>query len=71
MKPHLLPDWKRVLRKAWSIRVLVLAIVLTGAEAVLPIFWDQIPHRTYALVTFVVVCAAFIARLLAQGNGEK
>jgi len=40
----LLEDWKEVLRKAWSIRFIVLAGVLSGIEVILPFFADAIPR---------------------------
>jgi len=61
---NLAPDWKEVLRKAWSIRLIVLAGLLTGIEAILPFFGRDIPMLK--VVTLAVVMAAFIARITAQ-----
>lgn len=30
---HLLPEWRAVLARAWSVRLILLAGLLTGAEA--------------------------------------
>jgi hypothetical protein len=59
----LVTNWREILRKAWSIRLILLAGVLTGIEALLPLVM-QIPYLK--LVTFVVIMSAFVARLLAQ-----
>ena len=69
---RLLPDWKRVLRRAWSIRLMLLAGLLSGLEAALPFFGDMIPipPRTLAALTVLVVAAAFVARLLAQSKDD-
>lgn len=40
---QLVPDWRHVLRKAWSVRLILLAGVLTGIEAVLPLLGDTFP----------------------------
>lgn len=59
-------DWKLILKKAWSIRLMVLASLLSGAEIILPQFTDVVPPNLFALMSFVVVGGAFAARLLAQ-----
>ena len=60
----LLTDWQDILKKAWSVRLIILAGVLTGIEAVLPFFGKNIPGIHF--ITLVVVAAALIATLLAQ-----
>lgn len=61
-------NWRAVLLRAWSIRFIVLAGVLSGIEVALPVI-DQfidIPRGWFAAASGAVVCGAFIARLLAQ-----
>lgn len=60
------PSWRTVARKAWSVRLMALAAVLTGAEAVLPLFTPRQPSIGFALLTFAIVCAALVARFVAQ-----
>jgi len=66
------PNWKLILRRAWSIRLLLLAGVLTGLEAALPLLsgFLPIPPGVLALASFFVIGGAFVARLLAQSNME-
>ena len=59
-------DWKLVLRKAWSIRLGVLAGVFSGAEVILPLFNAAFPRNVFAILSFVAVGGAGIARLVAQ-----
>ena len=59
-------DWQRVLRYGWSIRLIVLAGLLSGLEVILPMFSDVIPRNVFALLSLFVTVAAFIARLTAQ-----
>lgn len=63
---RLIEDWKRVLRYGWSIRLIVLAALLSGVEIVLPMFSDVIPRNTFALLSFLTTIAACIARVVAQ-----
>lgn len=56
-----------VLRKAWSVRVLFAAGVLSGLEVVLQIAGQSLlPEGVLAFVYALTVALAFIARILAQ-----
>lgn len=72
---RLVTDWWRVLRYAWSIRLLVLAGTLSGAEIALPLIQDllPIPRGVFAGLSFLATAGAFIARLVAQQSvsGDK
>ena len=63
---RLIHNWKDLLRHAWSIRLMLLAGLLSGAEFVLPLFSQDLPHGVFALLSFVTVSGAFVARLVAQ-----
>ena len=67
---RLLSDWKRVARKAWSFRLMVLAGLFTTAEALLPLFVDAFPRGIFALLTLVSVTGGMVARLVAQRDME-
>ena len=65
---QLVPNWKAVLQKSWSIKLMAAAGLLSGAEAALP-YLDSflpIPQGLFAGLSLVVTAAAFVARLLAQ-----
>jgi hypothetical protein len=59
-------DWQRIVRKAWSFRLMLLASVFTTAEAILPLFMDAIPRGLFAMLTLLSVTGGMIARLVAQ-----
>lgn len=59
-------NWREVLRKAWSVRLMILAAVLSGVEVALPFFGDSLPRGVFALLSMLVVGGAFVARLMAQ-----
>ena len=65
-----LPEWRQILRKAWSLRLAAIAALLSGAEVVLPMFSDAFPRNAFAALSFFVVIAAMVARLLNQ-NGDN
>lgn len=66
MKP--IPDWREVLRKAWSLRLMLLAAVLSALEVALPFFQPDLPRGWFALLSGLTVGGAFVARLVAQRN---
>ncbi len=68
MKP--IPDWRTVLRKAWSLRLMVLAGALSAVEVALPFFQPDLPRGWFALFSGLTVGGAFVARLVAQRNME-
>ena len=62
----LLPDWKRVARKAWSVKFALLAAVLGAAEVGVQLFAAVRPTPYLAMAAAVCSLAASIARLVAQ-----
>lgn len=59
-------NWREILRKAWSIRLMLLAGVLSGVEVALPFFSHAMPRGVFAALSGITVAAAFVARLVAQ-----
>ena len=64
----LLPDWKLILRKAWSVRLIVLAAIFSAAEVVVPLFYDAMPRNTFALLSGVTTAAALMARVIMHND---
>lgn len=61
-------DWRAVLRRAWSIRLIALGILCQALEFIWP-FLDgslPLPPRTFAALGFLISVAAIVARLVAQ-----
>lgn len=67
---QLIPDWRHVLRKAWSVRLILAAGVLSGCEVALPLIADWLPVRpgTFALLSSAATAGAFVMRVVAQAN---
>ena len=63
---NLIPDWRLVARKAWSVRLMALASILSGCEAVLPFAEFILPRGSFALLSFVIVTLALLSRFVAQ-----
>ena len=59
-------NWKDIVRRAWSVRFMIIAGLLSGAEVALPYFQGVLPSGTFAALSGIFVGAAFVARLVAQ-----
>jgi hypothetical protein len=64
-------DWRRVLRRAWSVRLIVLAAALSGLEAAIGVVSalsipPPIPPGVFASLAGLVSAAALVARFIAQ-----
>lgn len=63
---RLIGNWRDILRYAWSIRLMLLAGVLSGLEIILPLFADCCPRGLFAVLSMLTITGAFVARLVAQ-----
>ena len=59
-------EWRTIVRKAWSVRLIIVAAILSGIEAVLPMFETSFPQGVFAAASGVVTACALLARVLAQ-----
>lgn len=68
----LLPDWKSILTKAWSVKFLVLAGGVAAAEAVVQLAGVQfLPPGVAPAVTGLLSALGILARVLAQKEAEE
>lgn len=63
---RLYDNWRDILRRAWSIRLMLIAGALSAAEIVLPLYADTFPRGTFAALSALATVGAFVARLIAQ-----
>lgn len=65
---RLTSDWRRVLRRAYSVRFQALAVVFTGLEVALPMLDGllPVPRGVFAALSGLTTACAFIARFVAQ-----
>lgn len=62
----LIRNWRAVMLRAWSMRLMFAAGLLSGVEVALPFFSAALPAGVFAGLSFATVAAAFVARLMAQ-----
>lgn len=62
----LLPDWRRLVRRAWSLRLIEMAAAADLILNVVPFVSDWLPWW----LTIVLLVAAWGARLIAQPEKE-
>lgn len=65
---RLIDNWRDVLRRAWSVRIIAIAALFSGLEVALPLIGYTLPiSETWrAIVYMLVTMVALVARLLAQ-----
>lgn len=63
-------NWLEILRKAWSVRFMLLAALFTGVEAALPVLQPvvdgHVPPGLFAALSGLATAAALVARIVAQ-----
>ena len=69
-RPKLIRGWKRILRRAWSIRINLVAALFSAAEIVLPFIGSFFPEGLFAALAGVTFVGGTVARLLPQGSLE-
>lgn len=63
----LVHNWRDVLRRAWSVRLIIFAGFLSGLEVALPYMVAlPIPTGVFAALSVIVTMGAFVARIVAQ-----
>lgn len=68
----LVADWRRILRKAWSFKLIILSGLLSGLDVAMPIIQQSIeslqivPNGAFAILAVLASAAAAIARVLVQ-----
>ena len=63
---NLVPNWKKVATKSWSIRLIVLAALLSGIEVALPFLPINISAGWFTVASILTSAGAYVARLFAQ-----
>lgn len=59
-------DWKRILRKAWSIRFSALSSLLSGSLIVFPMWYESMSRTTFAVLFLILSVSAGVARVVFQ-----
>ena len=62
----LYPNWKEIIRKAWSIRLAMLATLFSLVQVVIPIYADVLDRDTFAILTAISTVGVIVARLVWQ-----
>lgn len=65
---QLVANWRAVLLRAWSVRLIALSLVFGAVELALPFLDGVLPVRpgTFAALVFLTNIGAGISRLVAQ-----
>ena len=66
-------DWKAILQKAWSIRLMLIVAVFSGLEVAMPLLNGllPVPPALFAVLSGLTVMGAVVARLLQQSTNTE
>lgn len=74
----LVPNWRDILKKAWSVRWMYLVTLLAGIEVILPLFQDvfaaSLARRVlFAALTLLAILLGIVSRVIEQKeiSGER
>lgn len=62
----LIHEWRKIIRKAWSFRLALIAAALGGVEMALPLFSDAVPRNVFLSLSILTTVGAAMARIVAQ-----
>ena len=65
-KPKLIPEWRRTLRYAWSIKFAVLSGVCSAGEVIITYFPDSLPRGAMAGLAGSFALVGIISRFIIQ-----
>lgn len=59
-------NWREILRRAWSIRLAMLATFFSLLQVLVPIYADVLPRDTFAILTAIATVGVIVARIVWQ-----
>lgn len=63
---RLIDDLEHILKRAWSVRLMVAMLILQVAYELMPVFQDAIPRGYYTAVMSILITLTFLARVTKQ-----
>ncbi len=66
--PKLIFGWRRVLKRAWSVRAALGSAAFAGAAMALPTFADKVPREWFLVLCIVCSLGAVVCRVFDQGG---
>ncbi len=64
-------DWRYLLNRAWSIRLMILSVVLVAVEISLPLFNEIAPRNAFAVLSMLVAVSAAVVRVMNQPSMDR
>lgn len=67
-KPRLISNWKKTIKYAWSLRLMVLSGVCSVGEILVAYYPDALPRGAMAGLLGTFALGGIIAKFCSQGN---
>jgi len=59
-------DWHIVLKKAWSIRFIIMSIVFQSTDLLLPIYSDKFTRGIFSSLSIISAALSFYSKFVVQ-----
>ena len=63
---NVIPDWRVILRRAWSVRLMIVSCLFTMAEVLLPLYSSLFPRHVFAALSVASGVGGLVLRFVAQ-----
>lgn len=61
-------NWKTIVKEAWSLKFLLIALVLECASVIIPFYTDKIPREIFTPLIIICILGSGISRVVYQHN---
>lgn len=65
---RLYDNWKTIVKEAWSLKFLLIALLLECASVLLPFYTDKIPREVFTPLIIIAIFGSGISRIIYQHN---
>lgn len=59
-------NWREIFKKAWSIKLTVLAMVFSIMREIVPLYADMLSRHVFAALTVIALLGVLVARIVWQ-----
>jgi len=61
-------NWRTIIKEAWSLKFLFIALVLECTSVILPFYTDVISRQTFTILVVFSIIGSGISRVVYQHN---
>jgi uncharacterized membrane protein YtjA (UPF0391 family) len=71
-KIHLIPEWRDVVKKAWSMRFMIIAGIASAVELIVALYFQSIvPKGIFIVISLIATALGMFSRVVAQKDLDE